>query len=99
MNQSTDSIQPADIARALGYQVSEDPDQPGRFQWALRDESGRFLEGCEQSLDSEGEAWDDATFSATSIIMGALDISDEQWDAMSLEQQVERAREALEEGI
>ena len=73
----------------LGYDVTEDSKQPGRWIWtAPSDQSEGSFATDEEALDS---AWTDAV----SWTMGASNISTEMWDAMSFEQQKISISEAM----
>lgn len=75
------------IVCAANLLISEDVDQPGKYCWS----------GAEISYNSEFEALQALAREITSDVMGAENISDEYWDAMSLDEQLEVIREACNE--
>lgn len=73
------------LADVLGFNV-----EPLGDMWIWRrdgETSGAFK--------SEAEARDAAEFEATSDVMGANNVSSEQWDALSREQQIEMAEDTF----
>ena len=94
MTQSRYAPTDKELAQAAGYEVSDDPDQPGLFQWIRRELSnGALVEGSDQSFDTASEAWDDAIAQTIEIVMGDLDLSDVEWDRMSQKDKLEAVRE------
>ncbi len=81
--------QSRELARTVGYEVSEDPDQPGMFVWRNGNE------GCDQSFPNEGRAWDDAAFNATSEVMGHHNMDSEEWDMGSHAGHMDLAHEMM----
>ena len=79
-----------EIAQAAGFDVREDPDQEGLWLWRMEDG-----EGSDISFDTEEEAWANAAADATEMAMMHADLSDEDWDTLSSQQQVAQVKAAF----
>lgn len=78
-----------EVLEALGYDIDGDGDQPGMWIWTAP------TDGCEQSYASAKEALDAAWVDAVGQTMGILNLSSEDWDALSFAQQKELITETL----
>lgn len=90
-NSDTRSIanDPKIFLEDLGYEITPDSDQPGLWCWIAP------TDNCEISYHSDVEALEGAWFDAQSQVMGILDISTEQWELLSFEQQKAKIIEVL----
>lgn len=75
-----------EVLEELGYEVSEDPDQPGLWQWSAP------TDGCDASFDSQADAVRDAWRDASQQACAVEGLSTQQWDALSFEQQCQKLR-------
>lgn len=73
----------------LGYDIDTDSDQPGKWIWTAP------TDGCETSFDSAVEALEAAWTDAVGQTMGFLNMSSEQWDALSFTEQKELISDTL----
>lgn len=71
------------VLEQLGYDVSHDSDQPGKWLWVSP------WDGCTVSFDTPADALDDAWRDAAGRTMGAHNLSSEEWDRLSFERQHE----------
>lgn len=78
-----------EVLTNLGYDIDEDGDQPGLWIWTSPSD------GCDISYASAQEAADAAWTDAIGQTMGILNLSSEQWDALSLAQQLELVSDTL----
>lgn len=78
-----------EVLTNLGYDIDEDSDQPGLWIWTSPSD------GCDISYASAQEAADAAWTDAIGQTMGILNLSSEQWDALSLAQQFELVSDTL----
>lgn len=78
-----------DVLEELGYDIDEDSDQPGLWIWTAP------TDGCDISYDSAQEALSAAWTDVVGQTMGILNMSSEQWDALSFAQQKELISDTL----
>lgn len=78
-----------EVLENLGYDIDGDSDQPGMWIWTAP------TNGCEISYASAEEALDAAWADAVGQTMGILNMSSEQWDALSFSQQKELVSDTL----
>ena len=84
---TTDSVSfelSEDLLTRAQYQVAEDPDQPGLYQWT-RQEFGRTVGGAEISMDTPEEAWAEVREIVEDVLLNEADITAEEWNAMPAE--------------
>lgn len=74
-----------DLLELAGYDVSEDTDQPGLYVWT-REEKGRMVAGCDSSLASAEEAWDEVRFMVAEVLFEEANVSPAEWKELSAEQ-------------
>lgn len=65
----------------MGYDIDEDPDQPGLWQWTAPSD------GCESSFDSAKEALDDAWRNAVHQTLAITGDTQEEFERMDFDQQ------------
>ena len=86
------------LTALLGVEIRLHGDKPG--QWVAVSNKNYDVEktpdGSEYTHDSEKEAYRATELDIASIIMGSENLSSEDWDGMSEEQQEELAREVFE---
>lgn len=74
-----------------GYEFAEDSDQPGMWIWKAP------TENCDQSFATQLDAVNDAWKDMSGITMALNNLSDEDWDALSMEKKISLMKEALED--
>ena len=74
-----------DLLSLAGYTVSEDTDQPGLYVWT-REEKGRLVAGCDSSLPSAEEAWNEVKFMVAEVLAEEANMSPAEWKALTAEE-------------
>lgn len=82
-----------DLLKLAGYEVVEDVDQPGLYTW-IRRENGQTVGGCDMSLPTADEAWDEVCFMVREVLVDEAEIDADTWKEMSAE---ERQRVIIEQ--
>lgn len=73
-----------DLLELAGYCVNEDADQPGLFLWTHQ-EAGRTTDGCDISLDTAEEAWNEVRWMVGEVLRDEAGIEADEWKLMSAE--------------
>lgn len=77
------------LLEKLGYSFTPDVDQPGLWVWRNGNE------GCDSSFSSLDAALDDVWMTVAGEVMGARNMADSDWDALSLAKQMTLIEETL----
>lgn len=80
-----------EVLTDAGYTISPDSDQPGLWVWYAP------TDGCESSFESQKAAVQAAWTDAVEQTMAINNLSSEQWDALSFNQQKSQMLDALTE--
>ena len=78
-----DDCQGGRLHRGAGQ--ADHTDQPGLYVWT-REEKGRLVAGCDSSLPSAEEAWDEVKFMVAEVLAEVANMSPAEWKALTAEE-------------